>query len=102
MLWVRSQDKMNLVKVNQISINYRDNKQIIANYQPELFENSGEYYEVLGNYSSKERAVEVLDDIQNFISINCSIKNVDYQETDLIMKSLIVKNMIRIYQMPEK
>ena len=43
-LWVRSQDKMNLVKVRQIGVNYQDNKQIIANYTPELYENSGGYY----------------------------------------------------------
>ena len=63
-LWIRSQDKMNLVKVRQISVNYQDNKQIIANYMPELYENSGEYYEILGTYKTKERALEVLDEIQ--------------------------------------
>lgn len=66
-LWIRSKDKMNLVKVRQISVNYWDNKQIIANYTPELYENSGEYYEILGEYKTKERAIEVLDEIQNYI-----------------------------------
>lgn len=66
-LWVRSQDKMNLVKIRQISLNYRNNKQIIANYMPDSFENSGEYYELLGTYKTKERALEVLDEIQEHI-----------------------------------
>ena len=66
-LWVRSQDKTNLVKIRQISLNYQNNKQIIANYIPELYENSGEYYEILGTYKTKERAIEVLDEIQNYI-----------------------------------
>ena len=66
-LWIRSQDKMNLVKVRQISVNYQDNKQIIANYMPELYENSGEYYEILGTYKTKERAIEILDEIQELI-----------------------------------
>ena len=66
-LWIRSQDKMNLVKVRQISVNYQDNKQIIANYMPELYENSGEYYEILGTYKTKERAIEILNEIQNYI-----------------------------------
>lgn len=66
-LWVRSQDKMNLVKINQVNINYQDNKQIIANYVPELYENSACYYELLGIYETKERALEVLDEIQNYI-----------------------------------
>lgn len=66
-LWIRSQDKMNLVKVRQIGVNYQDNKQIIANYTPELYENSGGYYELLGTYKTKERALEVLDEIQNML-----------------------------------
>lgn len=66
-LWIRSQDKMNLVKIRQISLNYQNNKQIIANYTPESYENSGEYCEFLGTYETKERALEVLDEIQNYI-----------------------------------
>lgn len=68
-LWIRSQDKMNLVKIRQISLNYSNKKQIIANYMPELFENSGEYYELLATYETKERALEVLDEIQNKINL---------------------------------
>ena len=66
-LWVRSQDKMNLVKIRQISLDYQNNKQIIANYVPDFFENSGAYYELLGTYKTKERAIEVLDEIQEAI-----------------------------------
>ena len=66
-MWIRSQDKKNLVKIRQIGVNYQDNKQIIANYTPELYENSGGYYELLGTYKTKKRALEVLDEIQNII-----------------------------------
>ena len=66
-LWVRSQDKTNLVKIRQISLNYQNNKQIIANYIPDFYPNSGEYYEFLGTYETKERAIEVLDEIQNIL-----------------------------------
>lgn len=83
-LWVRSQDKMNLVKVRQVGVNYQDSKQIIANYTPELYENSGEYYELLGTYETKERSLEVLDEIQRYISL----PNID--------------NSVYIYQMPQK
>lgn len=83
-LWVHSQDKMNLVKVRQVSVNYQNNKQIIANYTPELYENSGEYYELLGTYKTKERALEVLDEIQD------------------LLQNAYVGNANRIvYQMPE-
>ena len=47
-LWVRSQNKTNLVKIRQISLNYQNNKQIIANYMPDFYPNRGEYYEILG------------------------------------------------------
>ena len=66
-LWIRSQDKMNLVQIKQININYQNNKQVIANYIPETYENAGEYYELLGTYETKERALEVLDEIQNIL-----------------------------------
>lgn len=66
-LWIRTQDKMNLVKVNQININYKNTCQIIANYIPDFIGKEGEYYETLGNYNSEERALEVLDEIQNIL-----------------------------------
>ena len=84
-LWIRSQDKMNLVKINQVSLNYQDNKQIIANYIPDFFENSGAYYELLGTYETKERAIEVLDEIQ-----------------DLLQNAYIGNANRIVYKMPEK
>lgn len=75
-LWVRSQDKMNLVKIRQINLNYRNNKLIIANYMPDSFENSGEYYELLGTYKTKERAIEVLDEIQAYLMSDTPQSNV--------------------------
>lgn len=65
-LWIRTQDRMNLVKVNQVSINYQNNNQIIANYIPDFIGTQGEYYENLGTYKTKERALEVLDEINIF------------------------------------
>lgn len=94
-LWIRSQDKMNLVKVRQIGVNYQDNKQIIANYTPELYENSGGYYELLGTYKTKERALEVLNEIQNKINLI----NLGH---DFGSPMVDLKNPTYIYQMPEK
>ena len=93
-LWIRSQDKMNLVKVRQINVNYQDNKQIIANYMPELYENSGEYYEILGTYKTKERALEVLDEIQNKLNIR--------HYNDAGIQFILINEMTPIiYEMPE-
>ena len=79
-LWVRSQDKMNLVKVRQINVNYQDNKQIIANYIPDFYPNSGEYYELLGTYKTKERALEVLDEIQSLLQPTIEYKPIVQEE----------------------
>ena len=88
---------MNLVKIRQISLNYQNNKQIIANYMPDFYPNSGEYYELLGIYESKERALEVLDEIQNIFSLK--IENKSYEEADLILKA---KMLDSCYQMPKE
>lgn len=70
-LWIRSQDKEILLKVNELEI---EANMIIA------FDNNK--YQCLGTYKTKERALEVLDEIQNIL--------IDY------------KNMSRVvYEMPE-
>ena len=111
-LWVRSQDKMNLVKVRQISVNYQDNKQIIANYTPESYENSGVYYELLGTYKTKERALEVLDEIQNILKptiittgYECELKENIKDKTSFNLDMIPTKTEIQelstvVYQMP--
>ena len=96
-LWIRTQDRMNLVKINQVSLNYQNNKQIIANYIPEIYENSSCYYELLGTYKTKERALEVLDEIQDKMLNGAFAKKINGlgEELDLI------PNPILIYNMPE-
>ena len=93
-LWVRSQDKMNLVKIRQISLNYQNNKQIIANYIPELYENSGEYCELLGTYETKERALEVLDEIQD------ELIGSDFMPIEKKEEVVLTCGSARIYEMP--
>lgn len=111
-LWIRSQDKMNLVKIRQISLNYQNNKQIIANYIPDFYPNSGEYYEFLGTYKTKERAIEVLDEIEKLIKPitifqNCQvdkstiekIKEIDYC---MVNNDARLEQISQVfYQMPE-
>ena len=111
-LWVRSQDKTNLVKIRQISLNYRNNKQIIANYMPDSFENSGEYYELLGTYKTKERAIEVLDEIQSLLQPTIEYKPIVQEEYNpaytykhfvKVDENIEIKELSTfVYQMPEK
>lgn len=53
-LWIRSQDKYTLMKIEEI--------QICENPDRTWFMNAGI---VLGKYSTKERALEILDEIQS-------------------------------------
>ena len=112
-LWIRSQDKINLVKIRQISLNYSNKKQIIANYTPESYENSGVYYELLGTYKTKERALEVLDEIQNILKptiittgYECELKENIKDKTSFNLDMIPTKTEIQelstvVYQMPE-
>ena len=86
---------MNLVKVRQINVNYQDNKQIIANYMPELYENSGKYYEILGTYETKERAIEILDEIQD------ELISSDFMPIEKNEEVVLTCGSARIYEMPE-
>lgn len=55
-LWIRSQDKYTLMKIEEI--------QICENSDRTWFMNAGI---VLGKYKTKEKALEVLDEIQNLL-----------------------------------
>jgi hypothetical protein len=62
-LWVRSQDKLALTKVNSIGIEY--DKKLVG---------YGNICVKLGEYKTKERALEVLDEIQSRITRNEALK----------------------------
>ena len=97
-LWVRSQDKHNLVKVNNLSISYDFDCYVIKEH---------EYSTELAYYETQERAFEVLDNIQNKIAQNQSlislIQNLnftDLKDDDEEKISKLFKDMI--YEMPEE
>lgn len=67
-LWIRSQDKEKLLKVGGIQY---QNCKLVENETVEAnilisFHNSYDN-EILGEYATKERALEVLDEIQNIL-----------------------------------
>lgn len=101
-LWIRSSAKTNLLKARFLTImegkNFYEKKD--WEYKGYTICNVGYngHYEILGTYKTKERALEVLDDIQNFMQ-NCAFsKKVNGlgEELDLI------PNPILIYNMPEE
>lgn len=100
-LWIRSQDKTRLIKVNNVQYTYRKGdlysdvrgKHYIGTYYDNL--------EILGEYATKERALRVLDEIQYKIKelhmlMYCSVEKNSCLEQGLIM------NDFNIYEMPEE
>lgn len=67
-LWIRSQDKRILQKVDNVYLNANyDNRRICTN-------DSRDYESDLGEYKTEERALEVLDEIEEFlINKNCTV-----------------------------
>ena len=62
-MWVRTQDKMQLVKINEIHIKV-DEDGFVGIWVDDKKE-SLKYF--LGTYKSKERAIEVLDEMQKIL-----------------------------------
>lgn len=60
-LWIRNQDRENIIKVELLEIDEREEDCRIIT----IFQNKGA---ILGTYKTKERALEVLDEIQRTIS----------------------------------
>ena len=105
-LWVRSQDKMALVKINStIGLKYGDRKTIIANYQPDFTDKYDGYYDVLGTYATKERALEVLDEIEERIMLINTINLAKDRDSLIACANALtgenVKGLSYPYQMPK-
>lgn len=69
-LWVRSQDKRELVKTNDIYIVRKDKYFHIYCYANDGEIDLGQY----GYFEDKTRALEVLDEIQNIIKIKFALQ----------------------------
>ena len=90
-MWIRSQDKKTLVKADKLIIGYDKDEKVYEIHN---------VYDSLGIYKSKERAIEVLDEIQERISPKFNYKG-NNEEADLFIKTQILNSMIAVYQMPE-
>ena len=66
-LWIRSQDKERIIKVNNIFI-HQDNNHLICANQRAIDQFNDESFE-LGAYSSRKRTLEVLDEIQEKLKV---------------------------------
>lgn len=89
-LWIRSQDKEELIKINsRLFIRHIEN--VGYSIMNDLCVDDG--FITLGTYKTKERALEVLDEIQNKINLI----NLGH---DFGSPMVDLKNPTYIYQMP--
>lgn len=85
-LWIRSQDKTTLIRSYEIYISEQSNTYLIR---------AKSTSHILGSYSTVERALEVLDEIQNKINLI----NLGH---DFGSPMIDLKNPTYIYQMPKE
>ena len=106
-MWIRTQNKEDLIKCQKISI-IGPSKDVYL-----LVELTNDNYIELGIYKSKERALEVLDEIQNLLipKVILNTYSVENKETayskELVIEPIIndikVQNNVNMfYQMPEE
>lgn len=95
-LWIRSQDKTSLTKIDNICI--VDNRIV-------FIPNNHNGRATLGTYKTKERAIEVLDEIQNIL-IGKYMISLDYKNalgSNFTSKQIQeVLKETSVYQMPKE
>ena len=101
-LWIRSQDKEKLISCNDIVINNHRydtmNEHVnrimhFKGYEIIGYFDKNTEYEILGTYETKERALEILDEIQELLE--------SVHITDISKKEGIVGANI-FYEMPKE
>ena len=113
-LWIRSQDKEKLLKISGIqyqNCKLVENETVEANILIGFY--SSYENEILGEYNTKERALEVLDEIQNILKptiittgYECELKENIKDKTSFNLDMIPTKTEIQelstvVYQMPE-
>ena len=93
-LWIRSQDRKRLTKVEDIYMVEDEN-----NFTSYIGNNIVGH---LGEYKKVGRALEVLDEIQKLLTPNFKV-NGSYQEMDLTVKAYLLNTQYGvIYEMPKE
>lgn len=86
-LWIRSQDKLVLTKVRNLWI--EKSGQYYA-----IFDDNNRYY--VGIYETKERAIKVLDEIQELMVQPIAFLKTEFIDTPIETSRDIIKNLERI------
>ena len=86
-LWVRSQDKECLTNISNIQYIYKNNMHGLGTYYDNL--------KVLGTYKTKERAIEILNEIQD------ELISSDFMPIEKNEEVVLTCGSAKIYEMPE-
>ena len=102
-IWVRSQDKLGLFELKGVKIREHSFENGTKEY---LVLGNDNLYNHLGTYKSKERALEVLDEIQaylenNYLSINDMPQHNNNPWIDYCPR-YITRTTKTVYQMPKE
>lgn len=98
-LWIRSQDKGNLVVANSLEVEAKNKGTYeIWNY------NHNYHLSFLGEYKTKERALEVLDEIQGKIAQNECLKSMISKLSNVKGEEEKIGKLFKemIYEMPKE
>jgi len=102
-IWIRSQDRLNLILVSRLTAakeiditgkSVADKFTIRTMYN---HTNMDRYFETLGSYETKERAIEVLDEIQS-----CIIRSAEKKSKQPDIYTSYWNNVFAVYQMPKE
>lgn len=99
-LWIRSQDKERLIKISSVFMEY--NGDVDPNIH--TYKISGDKCVELGIYKTKERTLEVLDEIQTIIRKNKIVELTFSRIPDSSLDNIKVKDLLDsiVYEMPEE
>lgn len=97
-MWIRSQDKMGLFKAIGFKIREHGFEDGTKEF---IILSNDNLYNVLGTYKSKERAIEVLDEIDSKIMMNKVIE-IYSNLGDLTFANRANYTYTPIYQMPKE
>lgn len=117
-LWIRSQDKEDLIKVDNLGLaylgkyNFVDKIGDIHREEYHICQFEENCHTTLGYYKTKERAIEVLDEINKLLIPKPIISTYNVEQAELLNGTVFIKPMLDdikiesytsyVYQMPEK
>lgn len=108
-LWIRSQDKECLLKTDIVML-----EEIEENKEYWIYAGHEKYepYRVFGVYHTKERALEVLDEIQKLLIPKTIMETYNVDEAEMLDGTIFIKPMLGdikiegcmsyIYEMPKE